>query len=168
MHCRFCGVRLTREPIDVPFPEHESWCSQEKWRRIVYKACCRPLHRWLQRWRRLVFKAAQSPFPSMVFSAVASQAASGDSWPRRMSDESSSSLGDPLGMARFFKPRRRETKETKDDLEAQVQGMRDWLVDLAARTRRTEEPSGSCAGAPSNPYLSPARPSCIAESAAFD
>ena len=139
LYCRVCGVRLTREPIDVPFPGHESWCSQEKWRRIVYKACCRPLHRWLQRWRRLLFKAAQSPFPSMVFSAVASQAPSGDSWPRRMSDESSSSLGDPLGIARFFKPRRRETKETKDDLEAQVQGMHDCLVDLAARTWRTEE-----------------------------
>ena len=65
LYCRVCGVRLTREPIDVPFPGHESWCSQEKWRRIVYKACCRPLHRWLQRWRRLVFKAAQSLFPSM-------------------------------------------------------------------------------------------------------
>ena len=140
LYCRVCGVRLTREPIDVPFPGHESWCSQEKWRRIVYKACCRPLHRWLQRWRRLVFKAAQSPFPSMVFSAVASQAPSGDSWPRRMSDESSSSLRDPLGIARFKKPRRRETKETKN---------------------HSEEPSGSCAGAPSAPYLSPARPSSL-------
>ena len=131
---------MTREPIDVPFPGHESWCSQEKWRRIVYKACCRPLHRWLQRWRRLVFKAAQSPFPSMVFSAVASQAPSGDSWPRRMSDESSSSLGDPLGIARFKKPRRREAKETKD---------------------HSEEPSGSCAEAPSAPCLSSARPSSL-------
>ena len=140
LYCRVCGVRLTREPIDVPFPEHESWCSQEKWRRIVYKACCRPLHRWLQRWRRLLFKAAQSPFPSMVFSAVASQAPSGDSWPRRRSDESSSSLGDPLGIARFKKPRRRETKETKD---------------------HSEEPSGSCAGAPSAPCLSSARPSSL-------
>ena len=44
--------------------------------------------------------------------AVASQAPSGDSWHWRMSDDSSSSLGDPIGMARFFKPRRRETKET--------------------------------------------------------
>ena len=93
--------------------------------------------------------------------AVASQAPSGDSWHWRMSDDSSSSLGDPLGMARFFKPRRRETKETKDDLEAQVQGMHDCLVDLAARTPRTEEPSGSCAGAPSAPCLSSARPSSL-------
>ena len=72
--------------------------------------------------------------------AVASQAPSGDSWPRRMSDESSSSLGDPLGIARFKKPRRRETKETKD---------------------HSEEPSGSCAEAPSAPCLSSARPSSL-------
>ena len=71
--------------------------------------------------------------------AVASQAPSGDSWHWRMSDDSSSSLGDPIGMARFFKPRRRETKETKDDLEAQVQGMHDCLVALAARMQKTEE-----------------------------
>ena len=56
-----------------------------------------------------------------------------------MCDGSSSSLGDPLGAARFVKPRRPQTKETTDDLEAQVRGMRDCLVDLAARTWRTEE-----------------------------
>ena len=71
--------------------------------------------------------------------AVASQAPSGDSWHWRMSDGSSSSLGDPLGAARFVKPRRPKTKETTDDLEDQVRGMRDCLVDLAARTWRTEE-----------------------------
>ena len=57
VHCRFCGVRLTREPIDTPFPGHEDWCIILRWRRIVYKACCRPLQWWLQRWRRIVFKA---------------------------------------------------------------------------------------------------------------
>ena len=71
--------------------------------------------------------------------AVASQAPSGDSWHWRMCDGSSSSLGDPLGAARFVKPRRPQTKETTDDLEAQVRRMRDCLVDLAARTWRTEE-----------------------------
>ena len=71
--------------------------------------------------------------------AVASQAPSADSWHWRMCDGSSSSLGDPLGAARFVKPRRPQTKETTDDLEAQVRGMRDCLVDLAARTWRTEE-----------------------------
>ena len=71
--------------------------------------------------------------------AVASQAPSGDSWHWRMSEDSSSSLGDPLGAARFCKPRRPETKETTHDLEAQAQGMRGCLVDLAARTGRIEE-----------------------------
>ena len=60
MHCRFCGVRLTREPLDTPFPSHIGWCIiLRRWRRIVYAACCRPLQRWLQRWRRIVFKAVQ-------------------------------------------------------------------------------------------------------------
>ena len=71
--------------------------------------------------------------------AVASQAPSADPWHWRMCDGSSSSLGDPLGAARFVKPRRPQTKETTDDLEAQVRSMRDCLVDLAARTWRTEE-----------------------------
>ena len=70
--------------------------------------------------------------------AVASQAPSGDSWPRMKADDSPCSQMDPLGFARFLKQRRRETKETKDDLEAQVQGMHDRLVALAARMQQTE------------------------------
>ena len=148
---RLCGVRLTREPIDVPFPGHESWCTP--WSRMANRLLgalaeddiySRTLfHRWGDFSERLFLGAyaegagsgsirdedlqclrvcgATSRAELMATmttaadgspTAVASQAPSGDSWPRRMCDDSSSSLGDPLGMARFFKPRRRETKET--------------------------------------------------------
>ena len=90
--------------------------------------------------------------------AVASQAPSGDSWHWRMSGDSSSSLGDPIGMARFFKPRRRETKETSRSCS----GSGGMSAEYAVRQKTSGVlPRPSCAGAPHNPYLSPARPSSL-------
>ena len=87
VHCRFCGVRLTREPIDTPFPGHADWCRPlQGWRRIVFKVCCRPLQRWLQRWRRIVFKADCNSRRSYEEEAVAGFARgtiSGDWLPAR-------------------------------------------------------------------------------------
>ena len=197
VYCPLCGVRLTREPIDVPFPGHESWCTP--WSRMANRLLgalaeddiySRTLfHRWGDFSERLFLGAyaegagsgsirdedlqclrvcgATSRAELMATmttaadgspTAVASQAPSGDSWPRRMCDDSSSSLGDPLGMARFFKPRRRETKETSRSCS----GSGGMSAEYAVRQKTSGVlPRPSCAGAPNNPYLSPARPSSL-------
>ena len=39
VHCEVCGIRLSREDIDVPAPPHESWCPAHRWRRFVERLC---------------------------------------------------------------------------------------------------------------------------------
>ena len=97
VYCRLCGVRLTREPIDVPFPGHESWCTP--WSRMV---------------NRLLGALAEDDIYSRTFF-------------HRWGDFSE----------RLF-------------LEYAVGQKTSGVL-----------PRPSCAGAPSNPYLSPARPSSL-------
>ena len=45
-YCFHCGIRLTREEIDTPTPDHERWCTPRS--RLVKRLVKRVI---LQRWR---------------------------------------------------------------------------------------------------------------------